>query len=234
MKHQAADEGRRIGRQPGFTLIELLVVIAIIAILAGLLLPVLNKARDKARATECKGNLKQIATALLMYRDDNNEKMSPWLSTLYPQYLNAVGVYRCAADTNKNVAPDQWDPRILLTTDTNNYSAAYDRPGSTGKYGNAPNPDVHNILATKNLGISYFYECSEAVCDKWSWPGTANDATWAEKKYAQMPSYDATAFPVTRCFFHIEIKRDFPVFNVSWLGNVFEGHSHWEDDTHSN
>ena len=56
-----------------FTLIELLIVIAIIAILASMLLPVLNQARDKAKQTKCVSNLKQCVTGALMYAGDYND-----------------------------------------------------------------------------------------------------------------------------------------------------------------
>ncbi|OPZ86553.1 MAG: Type II secretion system protein G precursor [bacterium ADurb.Bin429] len=94
----------------GFTLIELLVVIAIIAILAAILFPVFAKAREKARTNSCLNNQRQIAIAISMYIQDNDEKIFPdpgnraWAS--YLKDYNEPSIYDCPSEdlngTNNN------------------------------------------------------------------------------------------------------------------------------------
>lgn len=98
-----------MNRKRNFTLIELLVVIGIIAILAGMLLPALSKAREKGRAAKCINNLKQLGLYITMYANDHNGALppngnggtpaaSPWAAYLYNgKYipLNNYNLIRC-------------------------------------------------------------------------------------------------------------------------------------------
>ena len=110
-----------------FTLLELLIVIAIIAIIAGMLLPTLNRAREKANAISCVSNLRQIQSAVSGYADDHRGTFpnvfagtmtadaNPdiiWIYSLYRmKYLSGGAVFLCKSQKNRKT--DDIDAKFL-------------------------------------------------------------------------------------------------------------------------
>ncbi|MFH1905143.1 MAG: type II secretion system protein [bacterium] len=197
----------------GFTLLELLVVIGIIAVLASILLPVVQRAREEGRKAACIQTMRQIYLAISMYKDDYDNHLPPWLSNLYPSYIGTnKKIYLCLSDTSKGTEggkPDWHQDQYSETDDTSLNTTA---PGR--------NPQI--------TACSYLYEFCGADC---SWnPGY----TWEETKKEQMESYMGTKIPIVRCFWHTRspLTDDDIVLNMSYDGNLTISGPEWETTTH--
>jgi prepilin-type N-terminal cleavage/methylation domain-containing protein/prepilin-type processing-associated H-X9-DG protein len=181
----------------GFTLIELLVVIAIIAILAAILFPVFEQARESARATDCLSNMKQMGLGMLMYAQDYDEIMPGERLFTYPQagqspcwccdpgnifgwemaiepYVKNYGIFACPSNPNTIYHTEEADPRIVRSYAINGVMWAGSAPGQPGpKLASVPYP-AQTVMVLESM-----WPCG----DLGDWVANPTGCTWGNAFY---------------------------------------------------
>ena len=106
----------RTGRAKGFTLVELLTVLCLLTMIAAIIIPRFFIARDTSAYTACGQNLRNLATALQAYANDNNQQYPPTLAALAPQYLGTLPLCPDARGV------DTYSSSYAFSTDPQNFT----------------------------------------------------------------------------------------------------------------
>lgn len=222
---------RRNDERLSFTIIELLVVIAIIMILAALLMPVASQVRVRAKGTSCMNQLRQFGMATQTYRDDNDKRMPPWLSSLSPDYIPGVALFVCPQDDSagydggrsggistgghpdKVQVPSNWEPGVEFdryqetddterNTNTLNHHLGWSRSDFDKSMANPDVNDCSYMYEFAYVSCTWFPDCNSAQ------PAVPMEDTWYSVKEAQLKNglgKDANGFCVPYSSWSIEL-----------------------------